>query len=564
MTVLDTFYLLFKTDAKGTQADVAALDKQISALAAKGKSRSEDEVKELKELRKQRSEALRDIKDQTDATDKLGNSFVKMVENGAQAATSFLALGAIKAGVLNATQLNSSLEIQGKLLGQNITQMRAYDAAFQAAGSPAGTFLSVYQAAFQQQAAAGLAIPDPKTFLDRIRAGAKQYPTQQGKEQYFQRLGLPFDTASKTALEGSDSEYADFVKRGFKDAPLNEDEAKKARDFEKEMASVQQELLTAYKALGNDILPYVTSGLKDFADFLHNLSGTPGGPEALAVTGTIASGWGIKKFATWLLGRGGAAAAGEAAGGVSGTAIAAIAATAGALVYGGSWIGAEAGRWISGKSSGAAGTPSNPNKQASIAFWESQGYNPDQAVAWAAQEQAESSFGLDPRMDLNGHFGIFQWSPKRRAKIIKDFGIDVATAGHADQLKAASLEAAQMGLGPLGLPTDRDGANTALTDKFEIPSNNPYGLMMEAQKRANIAATISSETLGNAASSPLNSSSTISNTTTGGDRNTSVKIDNVNVHTQSTDADGMASAASDALKGHIRYAMSDFDDGRLA
>jgi hypothetical protein len=43
-----------------------------------------------------------------------------------------------------------------------------------------------------------------------------------------------------------------------------------------------------------------------------------------------------------------------------------------------------------------------------------------------------------------------------------------------------------------------------------------------------------------------------------------VKIDNLNVHTQATDADGMASAASDSLVNHIRYAMSDFDDGRLA
>src|ERR1700684_659048 len=109
MTVLDTFYLLFKSDAKGAQADVAALDKQISALAAKGKSRNEAEVKELQALRKQRAEALRDIKDQTKATDELGGSFVKMVESGAQAATAFLALGAIKSGVLDATRLNSTL-----------------------------------------------------------------------------------------------------------------------------------------------------------------------------------------------------------------------------------------------------------------------------------------------------------------------------------------------------------------------------------------------------------------------------------------------------------------------
>ena len=294
MTILDTFYILFKSDAREAQKDNAALDKKLDAMGDKEKKRADAEVKAHRELGKQRKETTRDIRDQTDATDKLGNSFVKMVESGAQAATTFLTLSAIKNGVLNATQLNSSLEIQGKLLGQNVTQMRANDAAFQAAGSPAGTFLSVYQAAFQQQAAAGLATPDPKKFLDKIRDGLKLQPTQQGKEQYFQRLGLPFDTASKTALEGSDAEYAEYVKSGFKNAPLKEEEAKKAREFEKEMAAVQQSLLTAYTKIADDVLPSLTSGLQGFADFLNRISQVPGAPEAAAVAGVVAGGWGVK------------------------------------------------------------------------------------------------------------------------------------------------------------------------------------------------------------------------------------------------------------------------------
>ena len=121
-----------------------------------------------------------------------------------------------------------------------------------------------------------------------------------------------------------------------------------------------------------------------------------------------------------------------------------------------------------------------------------------------------------------------------------------------------------MGLGPLRLPTDTRGAAAVISNKFEVPALTPAGLMSEAQKRASIAAKIANETLSNAAASPLNSQSTVSNTTNGGDQNTHVKIDSVNVHTQSTDADGMASAASDALTDHIRYAISNMDDGRLA
>ncbi len=558
MTILDTFVIKFTSDAKGTQADVAALDKQISALAAKGKSRNDEEIKELRELRKQRGEALRDLKDQTDATDKLGNSFVKMVENGAQAATAFLALGAIKSGVLNAAQLNSNLEIQGKLLGQNVSGLRAYAAAFEAAGGTQDGFQALIQSAFQQQAAAGLATPDVKTLIDRLRAGAQQFPTQQGKEQYFQRLGLPLDAGAKNILESSDAEYAEYVRNGFKNAPLKEDEAKKARDFEKEMASVQQALLTAYTKIADDVLPALTSGLQGFADFLNKLSGTPGGPEAAAVVGTVAGGWGVKKALGWLFGSGGAAAGGEAAG-VSIPAVGAIAAAAAALVYGSS----AAGAWLGGKIKGAPNAPvSGSNKQASLAFWQSQGYSPAQAAAWAANEQAESSY--NPNAVNGSHAGIFQWSAARRAKILAGTGIDILTASHADQLKAAAWEAAQMGLGPNGLPADAGGAAAAISNTFEVPSTTRYGLLMEAQKRAQIAMSLSGEALGSAAVTPLNSLGAVSNTTNGGDRNTSVKIDNLNVHTQATDADGMASAASDSLVNHIRYAMSDFDDGRLA
>jgi len=552
MTILDTFVLKFTSNAKDAQADVAALDKKISELAAKGKTRNESEVKELKELRKQRAETLRDIKDQTDATDKLGASFVRMVENGAQAATSFLAFNAIKNGVLNAAQLNSNLEIQSRLIGQNVSALRAYGAAFESAGGTQEGFQSFIQSVFQQQAAAGLGIPDIKTLLDRIRSGARQFPTQAGKEQYFQRLGLPLDAGAKNILESSDAEYAEFVRNGFKNAPLQEEEAKKAREFEKEMAAVQQSLLTSYTKIADDVLPAVTAGLQAFADLLNNVSHLPGGSEAAAVGWAVVGGLGIRKALGWSLGRG---AAGEA--GLSSPAFAAIVAAGVAATWGAGAVG----DWIG---NGVKGTPKAAlsNKQASIAFWESQGYSPAQAAAWAANEQAESSF--NPAAVNGSHAGIFQWSSSRRAKILAGTGIDVLTASHADQLKAAAWEASQMGLGPLGLPTDAEGAAAAISNRFEVPSTNPYGLMSEAQKRAAIAAGIARESLNNAASTPLNSQSSISNITNGGDKNTSVKIDNLNVHTQATDAAGMASAACDTLVNHIRYAMSNMDDGRLA
>lgn len=47
----------------------------------------------------------------------------------------------------------------------------------------------------------------------------------------------------------------------------------------------------------------------------------------------------------------------------------------------------------------------------------------------------------------------------------------------------------------------------------------------------------------------------------GGARTTNVKIDKVEVHTQATDAEGMAKAATGALDGHMRKVSAHYDDG---
>ncbi|OWK42200.1 phage tail tip lysozyme [Fimbriiglobus ruber] len=571
MTIIDTFYLKFVSDAKGAQADVAALDKQISALAAKGKSRNEAEVKELQSLRKQRAEALRDIKDQTDATDKLGDSFVKMVESGAQAATSFLALGAIKAGVLNATQLNSSLEIQGKLIGQNVGALRAYDAAFEAAGGTAGSFLSIYQSAFAQQAAAGLATPAPKEFLAKIRDGLKQYPTQQAKEQYFQRLGLPFDASAKSILESSDAEYAEFEQNGFKNAPLKEDEAKKARDFEKEMAAVQQSLLTAYTKIADDVLPALTGGLQGLVGLLNKISQVPGAPEATAVGGALVGGWGVKKALGWLFGNGAKVGAGEtAAGGAGVLSLPGIAAALAAAGVAGGVQDAVTGRRDSylGRASSAIADriarsgEKNDNKRRIASLLSKGGLSQDNVNGILANLQTESGFDPRAKGDNGQAFGIAQWHPDRQANFAKLFGHDIrqSTLDEQVQFLLWELQNTHKKAGDALSGADSAQSGAAFSQLFERPANG----LAQAQQRALLATRIANETLGAAASSPLNSSSGVSNTTNGGDRSTSVKIDNVNVHTQATDADGMASAAGDALKDHIRYAFSDFDDGRLA
>ncbi|MHC5541180.1 hypothetical protein ACYOEI_23405, partial [Singulisphaera rosea] len=120
MTVLDTFYLLFKTDIpKEAGADISKLDKQLDELGKKGKKRTEDENKQYDVLKKRRKELLDETKQQQRETDKLRDSFTGMIESAVGAATAYVTFSALKAGLVDANKLNASLAILGKTTGQN-------------------------------------------------------------------------------------------------------------------------------------------------------------------------------------------------------------------------------------------------------------------------------------------------------------------------------------------------------------------------------------------------------------------------------------------------------------
>ena len=74
-------------------------------------------------------------------------------------------------------------------------------------------------------------------------------------------------------------------------------------------------------------------------------------------------------------------------------------------------------------------------------FWRSSGYSHEAAMGMVAQEAGESGFaGAGARGDSGHSIGSFQWSPERRAAIMRGTGIDVTRAGHMDQLRASKWE----------------------------------------------------------------------------------------------------------------------------
>jgi hypothetical protein len=124
MTILDTLYLLFKTDIPASAGkEVAALDKQLDELGKKGKKRSEEENKQYELLKKQRKDLLDETKQQQREVDKLADSFRGLAQNALGAVTAFATFSGLKSGILDAARFNADIATQADVTRQSADEL---------------------------------------------------------------------------------------------------------------------------------------------------------------------------------------------------------------------------------------------------------------------------------------------------------------------------------------------------------------------------------------------------------------------------------------------------------
>jgi len=110
-------------------------------------------------------------------------------------------------------------------------------------------------------------------------------------------------------------------------------------------------------------------------------------------------------------------------------------------------------------------------------FWKAQGLSDAGAAAVVATEQGESGFNPRNIGDSGAAHGSFQWHMDRVNKILAATGIDVRTASHLDQLKAAKWEGehgdaqAREAWQAVLHATSSADATRAMTYLFERPAN---------------------------------------------------------------------------------------------
>lgn len=532
MTILDTFYLLFKSNADDIQ---------------KGAKKAQKATEDLEDAAKKSGKEV----------EKLGENFVKLVERGTEALTAYASYSFLKNGVVDAAKFNSALEVQSKLWGQNAQQMKTYAAAAESAGGTQQGFLGNIQGLFSTLAAQGLQLPDVRSVMNHIRSTVGQYSTPAGKELAFQRLGIT-DQGLKSLLMQPESEYQKNLSAALENTKNDEDSYKIAREFERKKADAEQAFNNAMTTLGNTTLPTVIKAFDQLTGVLRFLSDHPYADAAAAglgvaatsliggkVTGSIFSRIGLGGLSSLATGLG-------RAGGVIG-----LAGTIGA----GAWWGlgkeqefinrhfgpgsAINNWWNGGNAAGPTRRQLGFDKNESYQDFIRLGAKSGQAAAWAANEMGESGNGKLVG-DGGRSIGAFQWSPQRRANILKSFGIDVTTASRSEQRRAALLEAQQMGL---DVPNDPRLGAAYLVNRFEMPANPT----LDAMKRAVYAAGIAKDHMNAIPALPVSGG--------GSGGGVSVKIGDISINTQATDAASIARDVGNALRTQIRNAVSNFDDG---
>jgi len=526
--VFQTFYLMFKSNAKEAAKDAKKLNETLDETTKKTKKNKEE-------------------------ANELGKAFTNAVENATRAIAAYASFQALKNGAAEAQKLNRQLNLQAGLWGKSANEVAAYGNAVQKAGGNAEEFYGWYNRLQHNLAANGAKAMDPSKILDQLHNMVRGLDPA-AAERLLDAAGLPEGVHPFVRLD--DDAYAKAKTAAAELAKNTEAAGPATKEFAESWAGLTQSLTNFFTVVDKNILPTISSLLKAITDVVNIVSGSDTG----AVAGFLALG------ATGLAFSAAIPAIVAGFGSLSAAALAAAVPIAAllaqfALLVGvatalpsasqkggraiGHWINRQLGRgdangilpghdgYGAGNIAGGAGWQASAMKY----LMDKHGLDANHAAAIVANMQHES--GGNPNAIGDGGLarGAFQWHPDRQAKILAGTGIDVKNASLDKQMDAAMWELGQRGqlAGFLGQGSAGD-AGAYFSQRFEAPAGGLSEAMKRGRTAMNIAGSTSFASQGGGGGSA------------GGN---SVSIGKIDVHTQATDADGIAQALNGSIQHHI-------------
>lgn len=545
-SLIESWYFLFssnalavadatkKLDAANTELEKHMTDKEIAKMKARKAAVAAS--KELAEAQKKANQE----------TEELGKGFTKIIEGLTAAATAYVSFGAIKSGLMNAQNFNVALGRTSQATNQNAKDIAVYGAALEQFGGSAEGFQHTLSSITQKAADQGRQLPP---IVGLMRNLNREFQGLSLSQVRF-RAGLfgDFSDADINLLRQTPEVFDEIIEKKSKLINVTKEDTDAQIALSQEWNNLKDAMQSVFTKIDTYFAPILIGLDKAIESLALHMANHP----LLSASGLTIIAGGIAYLASTIVGAlvpAFAALTTAAAPWLLLAGIIAGVAAGGAALY----------NYMSGdekpevKEPRVGGVRKNSDAKA---FWKSQGYSDEQAAAWAAQEQSESSGNSSAYNQ--GHYGLYQWDEKRRKRIKDGLGIDVANASADDQRRAAAWEAEQMGIGAKVRATRGVKApSDILTRQFEIPASG-FALNMEAMKRAVLAGKIAVQT---ADTTPLSSTNGPSVSNIKGDTNHIIHVGGVSIETQATDSQGIAGSFKQHLESQMQTVVVNHDDG---
>lgn len=230
MSILETFYILFKSDASEVK---------------KGAEEAEKSTKRLNET----------LNNTGKASEKVGAAFLGMARAFTGVIAAAVSASTVIAGIRSATEYSQQLAVISQQLGVNVTELDAWSNAVKRSGGSAEGFqsslrnLSTHLGGSPAIALKVLPqLADVFSRLGRVRAF-----------QYGKMLGL--DESTILLLQHGRREVEDVIKRQKELGLVTKQDTELSLKFNRELTDTQTALRGVYLELSAAILPYLTKFL---------------------------------------------------------------------------------------------------------------------------------------------------------------------------------------------------------------------------------------------------------------------------------------------------------------
>lgn len=229
MSILDSFYILFKSNAKDVKKDMGEAQKA-----------TDDFQKKINEADKA-----------------VGSIATNLLEIGVTAVAAFAGFNGIKDGIAHAYDLNLHLDKTRRLTGENAEEILAWDQAFQHFGSAKGEFTDWFVTYSQYLQSIGRdskqVLPDLRNLSNTLKA----LPENQARrlfQQISKATGLP-QSFYLSLIQGGDALDAIIAKQE-KLIKENEESEKAARSFSQAWQDVGTAIDSIFSKLTTKLMGY--------------------------------------------------------------------------------------------------------------------------------------------------------------------------------------------------------------------------------------------------------------------------------------------------------------------